>query len=138
MAGWGDVPTGSKNNGLNQPKAPELAPCIAHVIKKRVESRALQANSSDNLNKGYCKLGQVNGDYSGRKRANSYAPPDTHVRCATCHKSVDRPWPRRPCIHGGTGVCKAWFQGVASPCSRSPIASFMLPGLTHTVRLHPV
>ena len=66
MAGWGDVPTGSKNNGLNQP--------MCHK-KNRVESRALQANSCDNLNKGYCKLDQVKGDYSGRERDNNYAPP---------------------------------------------------------------
>ena len=50
-------------------------PCIACVIqkkkKKNVESLALQANSCDNLSKGYCKLGQVKGDYSGRERANS-------------------------------------------------------------------
>ena len=43
--------------------------------KKCVESCAFQANSCDNLNKGYRKLGQVKGDYSGRERANSYAPP---------------------------------------------------------------
>ena len=48
-----------------------------HVINNPVESRALQANSCDNLNKGYCKLGQVKGDYSGRERANSYASPST-------------------------------------------------------------
>ena len=81
MVGWGDVPTGSKNNGLNQPNAQE--PCLAHVIQNRVESRALQANSCDNLNKGHCKLGQVKGDYSGRERANSYAPPD--IQCIVQH-----------------------------------------------------
>ena len=78
MVGWGDIPAGSKNNGLNQPKAENYVPCIACVIKNRVESRALQANSCDNLNKGYCKLGQVKrGDCSGRERVNSYAPPNT-------------------------------------------------------------
>ena len=61
-----------------------------------------------------------------------------HVRWTTCHKSVDRSWCTRPWIHGGTRVWKAGFQGAASPCSRWPIASFTLPGLTHPVRLHPV
>ena len=104
MAGWGDVPTGSKNNGLNQPKAENHVPCIAHVIKNCVESRDLQAHSYNNVNKGYCKLGQVKGDCSGRERVNSHAPHDTQRT---------RPW-----IHGGTGVRKARFQGAASPCSR--------------------
>ena len=44
----------------------------------------------------------------------------------------------RPWIHCGTGVCKARFQGAASPCSRWPIASFTLSGFTNPVRLHPV
>ena len=36
MAGWGDVPTGSKNNGLNQPKAQE--PCTMHcTCHKKIE-----------------------------------------------------------------------------------------------------
>ena len=50
---WGDVPTGSKSNVLNQPK--DWEPCTMHcsVIKKKcVESRALQANSCDNWTKG--------------------------------------------------------------------------------------
>ena len=66
MAGWGDVPTGSKNNGLNQPKA---------------ENQLI------------------------------------HVRCATCHKNVDRSWHTRAWIHGGTRVCKARFQDAVSQCS---------------------
>ena len=42
-----------------------------HVSQKnRVESCALQANSFDNLNKGYCKLSQVKENYSGRERTN--------------------------------------------------------------------
>ena len=36
----------------------------------------------------------------------------------------------RTWIHCGTWVCKAWFQGTASPCSRWPIVSFTLPGFT--------
>ena len=51
----------------------------AHVIQNRVESCALQENSCDNLNKGYCKLGQVKGDCSGRETANSYATPIMHA-----------------------------------------------------------
>ena len=126
MAGWGDVPTGSKNNELNQPKARE--PCIMHCTshKKSVESRALQANSCNNLNKGYCKLGQVKGGCSGRERVNSHAPPNKRY---TAHKTLN-PWWHR--------VCKARFQGAASPCSRWPIASFMLYGFTNPVRLHAV
>ena len=127
MAGWGDVPTGSKNIELNQPKARE--PCTMHCTchkKNRVESRALQANSCDNLNKGYCKLGQVKGGCSGRERVNSYAPPNTQGTRRT------RPW-----IHGGTGVCKARFQGPASSCSRWLFSSFTLSGFTNHVRLHP-
>ena len=99
MAGWVDVLTGSKNNGLNQPKAQEPWHCTCH------------------------------------KKANNYAPPDTHV---LRYKSVDRSWRTRPRIHSGTGVCKARFQGAASLCSRWPIASFMLPGLTNPVSLYPV
>ena len=45
---------------------------------------------------------------------------------------------KKPWIHGGTGVCKARFQGAASPCSRWPIASFTLSGFTNPVRLHAV
>ena len=100
-----------------------------------VESRALQTNSCDNLNKGYGKLGQVKGDYSGRERANSYAPPDTRAQ------NVIRVWISPGALDlnpRGTRVCKARFQGAASPCSRWPIASFTLPGLTHAVRLNPV
>ena len=108
MAGWGDVLTGSKNNGLNQPKAESRVPCIAPVSrvpciapvsrvpciarhKNRKESRALQANSCDNLNKGNCKLGQVKGDCSGRQRVNSYAPPDTRY---TAHETLNPRWHR--------------------------------------------
>ena len=91
MAGWGDVPTGSRNNGLNQPKARE--PCTIHCTchKNLVESHALQANSCDNLNKGYCKLGQVKGDCSGRERVNSHAPPDTWY---TAHETLNPRWHR--------------------------------------------
>ena len=53
--------------------------CMGHK-KNRVESRALQASSCNNLNKGYCKLGQVTGDCSGRERVNSHAPPRTQPR----------------------------------------------------------
>ena len=87
---------------LHVPHPENHVPCIARVIKNRVESHALQANSCDNLNKGYCKLGQVKGDYSGRERANSYAPPNKRsihpirMCCATCYKSVDRSWLTRP------------------------------------------
>ena len=90
MASWGDVPTGSKNNLLNQPKARE--PCTMHCTchKNHVESRALQANSCDNLNKGYCKMGQVKGDCSGRERVNS--PPDNSTRG---HETLN------PCWHRG-------------------------------------
>ena len=60
MAGWGDIPTGSKNNGLNQPKARE--PCTMHCTchKKlcritylaskqlqQFEQRVLQTGSSE-------------------------------------------------------------------------------------------
>ena len=100
-------------------------PCIARVIKNRVESRALQANSCENLNKGYCKLGQVKGDCSGREGSTAALHP------------IHRTQRTRPSIHGGTGFCKARFQGAASPCSRWPIASFTLSGFTNPVRLHP-
>ena len=54
-----------------------------HVSQKnRVESRALQANSCNYLNKGYCKLGQVKGDCSGRERVNSHVPPHTQYNGA--------------------------------------------------------
>ena len=88
MTGWGDIPTGSKNKGLNQPKAQE--PCTMHprVIKNGVESRALQANSCNNLKKGYCKLGQVKGDCSGRERVNSHPPPEAVAcPCLTARKA---------------------------------------------------
>ena len=68
---------------------------------------------------------RVTSSLLGDREHNSlHAPPDTHVLCATCHDSVDRSWRTRPWIHKGTRVCKALFQGVASPCSRWPIASF--------------
>ena len=79
MAGWGDIPIGSKNNGLNHTRPENHVPCIARVIQNHVESYGTQANSCDNLNKGYCKLGQVKGDCSGTERANSYAPPITRA-----------------------------------------------------------
>ena len=91
MAGWGDALTGSKNNGLNQPKAREPCTIIARVIKNHVESRALQANSCNNLNKGYCELGQVKGGYSGTERVNSHAPPDTGY---TAHETLNPRWHR--------------------------------------------
>ena len=127
-----------KEQWIKSTQGPRTMYHALHVIKNSVESSALQAkqssalqaNSCDNLNKGYCKLGQVKGDCNGRETANSYAPPHT---CPIQYTCVAQPW-----IHDGTRVCKEPFQGAASLCSRWPIASFTLPGLMHPVRLNPV
>ena len=58
--------------------------CTCHT-----KSRALQANSYNNLNKGYSKLGQVKGDCSGRE-GQQLASTHYTRRCTTCHKSVYR------------------------------------------------
>ena len=71
------------------PRPENHVPCTAHVIKNSVESRALKANSCNNLNKGYCKLGQVKGDCSGRERVNSHAPPGTWY---TAHEALNPRW----------------------------------------------
>ena len=109
--------------------------------ENRVESRALQGNSCDNLNKGYCKLGQLKGDCSGRESVNSHAPPNTQYMAhetLNFSEEIIKYFELELELELDTGVCKARFQGAASPCSRRPIASFTLSGFTNPVRLHPV
>ena len=84
------------------------------------EQRVLQTGSSE---------GALQWQREGQQlRSTWYMLHPIHMRCVTCHKSVDRSWCMRPWIYSGTRVCKAQFQGAALPCSRWPIASFMLPG----------
>ena len=153
----GDVPTGSKNSGLNQPKTRE--PCTMHCTcykKKRVESHALQANSCDNLNKGYCKLGQVKGGYRGPTAMLHpiHAPPDTQY---TLHKILVQ-HARRVWICPGArdlesmvaqgfgdlesmvaqGFVKHGFKVLLHRVVDGPIANFTLPGLTKPVHLYPI
>ena len=81
MAGWGHILNGSKNNGLNQPNARESYTMYYTYHTKTCRITWLQANSCDNLSKGYCKLGQVQVDCRGRERTNSYAPTVTRALC---------------------------------------------------------
>ena len=122
MAGWGDVPTGSKNNGLNQPKAWE--PCTMHCTCHKTSCRitCLASKQLQQFEQRVLQTGSSEGGLQWQREGQQ--PRSTRYM---------RPW-----IHGGTGVCKARFQGAASLCSRWPIASFMLSGFTNPVHLHPV
>ena len=141
MAGWGDVPTGSKNNGLNQPKARE--PCTMHCTchKKLCRISCLASKELSQSEQMVLQTGSSEVTAVAERGPTATLHPLLHllhVRCATCHKSVYWSWCARPWIHGGSWICRARFQGAASPCSRWPIASFTLPGLTNHVRLYLV
>ena len=133
--GGGDVPTGSKNNGLNQPKAQE--PCTMHftchkkIVWNHVPCKQTVVTIWTKGTANWVKLWGATVEEIGPTAMLHLM----QMRCATCHKSVDRPWRTRPWIHGGTWVCKALWRGAASRCSRWSIASFMLPSVTHPMRL---
>ena len=112
----------------------------------------MQANSCNNLNKGYCKLGQVKGDCSGRERVNSHTPPDTHTVHGArglestvaqgfvkhgfkvlLHPVVDGPLQASRCLVSRTPCVYTRYTRVFRP-----LASFTLSGFTNPVRLHPV
>ena len=60
-----------------------------------------------------------------------------HLTCVAQH--VIRVWIGPGAQDLGSMVAHGFIkQGPASTCSRWPIASFTLPGLTHPVRLYPV
>ena len=100
--------------------------CTCHK-KNRVESRALQASSCNNLNKGVLQPGSSEGGLQWQREGQQpRATRSTVLGARDLESTVAQ------------GFVKHGFKGAASPCRRWPIASFMLYGLTNPVRLHAV
>ena len=97
-----------------------------HVINNRVESVPCKQAVAIIWTKGTANW--------VKRRGTAVAERGSTATLHPIHSTARR----RPWILGGTGVCKARFQGAASPCSRWPIASFMLYGFTNPVHLHAV
>ena len=89
MAGWGDVPTGSKNNGLNQPKARE--PCTMHCTchKKSYKITCLVSKQLQKFEQRVLQTGSSEGGLQWQREGQQ--PRSTQY---TAHETLNPRWHR--------------------------------------------
>ena len=116
MAGWGDVLTGSKNSGLNQPKARE--PCTMHCtcLKKSCRITCLASKQLQQFEQKVLQTGSSGGGLQWQRegqqpRSTRYTVHGTRDLESTVtqgfvkysfkvllHRAVDGPWQASCCM----------------------------------------